>query len=295
MSETKKFLENLNAEVQRHPAINHSFLEMVASRRFSKQAWLAFAQQLYPHVHFFIPYMEEMLLNTFDMNAKLIVAKILLDEYGEDAGGKSHPELFRRFVRACGGPASEPAAGSSRSDGPERRPGERAENDGPGERSSDRQAADASLLTTPLDPVTIDLVQTHMRLCGQEPFLVAIGTIGEAHEYAIRFLFPPLVKGMQLAGFSAEEIEFFSLHVDHDVEHSSMLEDAMIRLAKTDEDREQIRRGTLASLACRADLWSAMQRRMVAIDSGTEAPTSNRNLIDLTKTYKNVPDTFWPA
>src|SRR5678815_192642 len=128
MSETKKFLENLNAEVQRHPAINHSFLEMVASRPFSKRAWLGFAQQLYPHVHFFIPYMEDMLLNTFDMNAKLIVAKILLDEYGEDAGGKSHPELFRRFVRACGG-----------------------------------AEADASLLKTPLDPVTIDLVETHMR------------------------------------------------------------------------------------------------------------------------------------
>src|SRR5678816_4818603 len=228
MSETKKFLEELNDEVQRHPAINHSFLEMVASKPFSKRAWLAFAQQLYPHVHFFIPYMEDMLLNTFDMNAKLIVAKILLDEYGEDAGGKSHPELFRRFVRACGG-----------------------------------EAADASLLTTPLQEATVNLVTTHMRLCGEEPFLVAIGAIGEAHEYAIRFLFPPLVKGMQLAGFAPDDIEFFSLHVDHDVEHSAMLEESMIRLA--------------------------------AIDKGEEAPTTTRTLVDLTKSYKNVPATFWPA
>src|SRR5262245_13278582 len=107
MSDTKKFLEELNDEVRHHAAVNHSFLELVASRPFSKRAWLGFAQQLYPHVHFFIPYMEEMLLNTFDMNAKLIVAKILLDEYGEDAGGKSHPELFRRFARACGGTAAD--------------------------------------------------------------------------------------------------------------------------------------------------------------------------------------------
>ena len=47
-------------------------------------------------------------------------------------------------------------------------------------------------------------------------------------------------------GFKPEEIEFFSLHVDHDVLHSQMLEDAMIRLAVTDADCELIRKGTMA-------------------------------------------------
>jgi pyrroloquinoline quinone (PQQ) biosynthesis protein C len=263
MTTTKQYLKELQEDIKRHPAINHSFLEMVASRRFKKSTWLAFAQQLYPHVHFFIPYMEEMLLTTFDMNAKLIVAKILLDEYGEDAGGKSHPELFRRFVRGC-----DPTAPAS---------------------------ADASLLTTPLDASTVSLVETHMNLCRDEPFLVSIGAIGQAHEYAIAFLFPPLVKGMQLAGFTAEEIEFFALHVDHDVEHSSMLEDAMVKLAQTDADREQIRRGTMASLAARAALWTGMERRMVAVEEDGAAPATNKTLVDLTRAYRNVPDTFWPA
>lgn len=265
MTTTKQYLQGLHEDIKRHPAINHSFLEMVGSRKFKKSTWLAFAQQLYPHVHFFIPYMEEMLLTTFDMNAKLIVAKILLDEYGEDAGGKSHPELFRKFVRAC-----DPTPTGS-------------------------VANDASLLSTPLDASTVSLVETHMNLCRDEPFLVSIGAIGQAHEYAIAFLFPPLVKGMQLAGFEPNEIEFFSLHVDHDVEHSSMLEDAMVKLAQTDADREQIRRGTMASLAARAELWTGMQRRMVAVEDGKTAPTTNKALVDLTRAYRNVPDTFWPA
>lgn len=260
MNATVDFFKDLNDQVKRHPAINHSFLEMVSSRPFSRKAWLGFAQQLYPHVHFFIPYMEELLLNTFDMNAKLIVAKILLDEYGEDAGGHSHPELFRTFVRACGG-----------------------------------DEADRSLLTTKLDPATVDLVEKHMKLCRDEHFLCGIGVIGQAHEYAIGFLFPPLVKGMRLSGFTDEEIEFFILHVDHDVEHSQMLEDTMARLATTDEDRAQITRGTLASLACRDALWTAMERRMVGIDKGEPPPTTERTLLDVTKSYKNVPDTFWPA
>ncbi|MDB4959316.1 MAG: hypothetical protein JWO36_6885 [Myxococcales bacterium] len=260
MSDSKQFFKDLNEEVQRHPAVNHPFLELAASKPFSKRAWLGFAQQLYPHVHFFIPYMEELLLNTYDMNAKLIVAKILLDEYGEDAAGASHPELFRRFVRACGG-----------------------------------ADADASLLKTPLDAPIVDLVQTHMRLCSEEPFLVGMGAIGPAHEYAIPYMFPAIVKGLALAGFTAAEAEFFSLHVDHDVEHSHMLEDAMMRQATTDEARANIRRGALSSLATRHELWSGMQRRMTAIEKGEPAPTSGRVLLDLTKNYKHVPDAFWPA
>ena len=258
---TTDFIKQLNEEVRQHPAIrNNSFLEMVATRKFSKRAWLAFAQQLYPHVHFFIPYMEELLLNTFDMNAKLIVAKILLDEYGEDAAGDSHPELFRQFVRACGG-----------------------------------ADADASLLTTKLQPETISLVETHMKLCRDEHFLVGIGAIGQAHEFAIAYLFPPLVKGMKLAGFTSEEMKFFDLHVEHDVEHSAMLDQTMIRLAITDEDRARIRRGTLASLEERKNLWSAMERRMVGAEEGDPPAASDRTLLDITRGYKNVPDTFWPS
>lgn len=257
---TAQFIADLNDEVRQHPALVHPFLDLVAARPFSKRAWLGFAQQLYPHVHFFIPYMEELLLNTFDMNAKLIVAKILLDEYGEDAAGASHPELFRRFVRACGAP------------------------DG-----------DASLLAHPLDPATIALVETHMSLCRDEHFLVGIGVIGQAHEFAITYMFPRLLAGLQRSGFAAEELEFFSLHVAHDVEHSHMLEATMLRLATTDADRALIRRGALASLACRVELWSAMQRRMLGIEAGDPPPTTERTLLDVTRAYKNVPDAFWPA
>jgi pyrroloquinoline-quinone synthase len=260
MSDPARFFKALNEEVVAHPAVNHKFLQMVSSRPFSKRAWLGFAQQLYPHVHFFIPYMEEMLLNTFDMNAKLIVAKILLDEYGEDAEGDSHPMLFRRFVRAAGG------------------------NDG-----------DASLLTTKLDPAIIDLVEKHMHMCRDEEFLVGMGAIGPAHEYAIPYMFPPIVKGLEISGFTAEEREFFSLHVDHDVEHGQMLQDTMSRLATTEADQALIRRGALQSLQCRFDLWSSMEKRMLAIEAGEPVVASDRTLLDMTKGYKSVPDTFWPA
>lgn len=258
--DARKFIKTLNEEVAAHPAVNHSFLETVSSRKFSKAAWSGFGRQLYPHVHFFIPYMEELLLNTLDMNAKLVVAKILLDEYGEDAAGESHPDLFRRFFRASQG-------------------------------SDD----DAVLLTAPLDEAIVNLVKAHMRMCGEEDFLVGLGALGPAHEYAITFMFPPVVKGLQLSGFTDDEIEFFILHVEHDVEHASMLDDSIASFATTEQAQALIRRGAMASLETRDRLWSAMERRMIGIDDGAEPAATDTNVIELTKGYKHVPETFWPS
>lgn len=259
MGTAEDFIKQLGEDVTSHPAVNHSFLETVSTRKFSKEAWMAFAVQLYPHVHFFIPYMEELLLNTFDMKAKLVVAKILLDEYGEDAEGDSHPDMFRSFAKAC------------------------------------NPNSDDLLMDSPLDPATVNMVEEHMRLCRDENVLVGTGAIGQAHEYAIAYLFPPIVKGQKLTGFTKEESRFFSLHVEHDVEHSEMLVEAMKHLASSEKDWEDIRRGTLASLDARAKLWTAMENRMLAIDKGeAPPPCDSRTLRDMTKDYRNVPDVFWP-
>lgn len=261
MVAAEQFIKSLRDEVIAHEAVNHSFLKLVASRKFSKRAWIGFGTTLHPHVHFFIPYMEALLLNTFDMSAKLVVAKILLDEYGEDAGGDSHPELFRRFFRAALG-------------------------------SKD----DSILLEAPLDAAIVDLVKTHMRMCDDEDFLVGLGAIGPAHEFAIPYMFPPIVTGLRLSGFTETELEFFSLHVDHDVEHAEMLDGSIAQLATTDEAQALIRRGAMTSLETRKNLWSAMERRMTAIDdSGAEPEATKTTLLALTREYKHVPRAFWPA
>ena len=261
MLSAAQFIKALHDEVIAHEAVNHSFLKLVSSRPFSKRAWVGVGRTLYPHVHFFIPYMEALLLNTFDMRSKLVVAKILLDEYGEDAEGASHPELFRRFFRACLG----------RDD-------------------------DSILMTSRLDTAIVDLVKAHMRMCVEEDFLVGLGAIGPAHEFAIPYMFPPIVAGLRLSGFTEKEIEFFTLHVDHDVEHAEMLDGSIAQLATTEEGQRLIRRGAMSSLEERKRLWTAMERQMVAIDdAGAEPETSEVTVRDLSTHYDHVPETFWPA
>src|SRR5262249_36610034 len=130
--------------------------------------------------HMFITYMEKLLLNAPDSPSKLCIAKILLDEYGEDAKGDDHPALFRKFLHAAG-------------------------------------ASDAQIMGTPLDREAISLVRKHLALCGQEHFLVGLGAIGPGHELTIPKMFPKLCDGLRLAGFTEQEITFFTLHSDHDV------------------------------------------------------------------------------
>jgi pyrroloquinoline quinone (PQQ) biosynthesis protein C len=259
MSPPSDFVRQLQREVAEHPAVCHPFLAKVASRPMSRRAWLAFGQHLHPHVHFFIPYMEFLLLNTFDMNAKVLMAKILLDEYGEFSGSVSHPELFRRFIVAAGG-----------------------------------EGADRSLFETPLDPATVEMVETHVRLCRDDPFLVGLGAIGPAHELAITRMFPALVDGLRISGFSEEERRFFSLHVEHDEEHAGLLEIAITDLAQTEAHQAQVRYGLQVSLRARDALWSAMDRRMTAVDDGRPPPPGGPTLRELTRPFDTVPDTFWP-
>lgn len=258
MIDASEFVRQIQRQVKEHPAVNHPFLEKVTTTPMSRAAWAAFAAQLHPHVHFFIPYMEHLLFSTFDMNAKLLTAKVLLDEYGEFSGAVSHPELFRRFVVAAGG-----------------------------------EGADHALFSTPLDPATIDMVETHVRLCRDEPFLVGIGAIGPAHELAITHMFPKLVEGLRVSGFDEEERRFFSLHVEHDVEHADLLDVAISQMARTEEQQAQVRAGMEASLKARYALWSAMDRRMTAIEEGREPPPTGRTLAELTVGHKNVPDRLW--
>lgn len=258
MAPVHSFIAELEREVLEHQAVNHSFLRRVSSTAFSREAWAEFATQLYPHVHFFIPYMEELLRNTNDCGAKLTTATILLDEYGADADGDTHPELMLRFVRAAGG-----------------------------------QAAVDRLFSAPIDPAVIDMVDTHLDLCSREPFLVGLGAIGTAHELAITKMFPPLVEGVRISGFAERDIEFFTLHVAHDHEHARMLAESVVRMADTDEKKELVRRGTRASLAKRVALWSAMERRMIAIDEGRQPPPDGATLAELARRHPHVPDKFW--
>ena len=69
--------------------------------------------------------------------------------------------------------------------------------------------------------------------------------------------------GLRRAGFSADEINYFTLHVEQDEDHGRWLEEALARFGDGAEAQAQIRRGALASLEARSRFWDGVQRAVV--------------------------------
>lgn len=227
MSSSREFLAKLRAEIETHPGVNHLFLARVATAPFSREDYRVFGENHYPLVCVFTSYLERLLVRAPSSEAKLWLAKVLVDEYGEGSEGEDHATLYAHFLRACGSTVP----------------------DSPG------------LVKVP-EPAHA-FVTEHRRIVSEEPFLVGLGAVGPGHEWAIPKMFNAIIPGLRRAGFTKEEMLYFDLHVEQDVDHGAWLEEALVQFGNTEEARAQIRRGALLSLEARARFWTGVQSAVV--------------------------------
>ena len=103
------FLRELRAEIESHPAVNHLFLNRCATSPFSREDYRVFGENHFPLVCVFTSYLERLLVRAPTSDAKLWLAKVLVDEYGEGSRGEDHATLYGHFLRSCGSdvPSSE--------------------------------------------------------------------------------------------------------------------------------------------------------------------------------------------
>jgi pyrroloquinoline-quinone synthase len=250
MSGAQAFLAALREEIETHPAVNHLFLNRLATSPFAKQDYRVFAENHYPLVCVFTHYLERLLVRAPDSEAKLWLAKVLVDEYGEGSEGKDHATMYARFLGSAGGD-------------PERVRSQR------------------------VPPPAHRFIATHRQIVSERPFLEGLGAVGPGHEWAIPRMFDAVIPGLRRAGFDEQEIAYFTLHVEQDGDHGAWLEEALARNAETSEQQEQIRRGALASLQARYDFWEGVQRQVVLYrqprsvrqDGATTRPLSRELLL----------------
>lgn len=221
-----EFLARLRAEVLAHPAVNHPLLGRVAHVPFVREDYRIFGLQHYALVGCFTTYLELLLLAAPDSDAKQWIAKVLVDEYGEGSEGKDHAELYREFLRATG-------------------------------------VAQGEELSVPLHSAVTGFIAEHLRICREEPFLVGLGALGPGHEWSIPKMFDRIIRGLRRARFDELEIQYFTLHVEQDVDHGSWLEEALVLYAESPEAQAQIHRGAMLSLAARVRFWSGVQDKIV--------------------------------
>lgn len=226
MRSSRQFLADLRREIESHPGVNHLLLNRLATAPFSREDYRVFAENHIPLVSVFTTYLEVLLLRAPDSEARLWLAKVLVDEYGEGSEGHDHAEMYGRFLTACGG---------------------------------DPVAIGRSAVPRPAR----EFIQTHTRLVRTEPFLVGLGAVGPGHEWAIPKMFQAVIPGLRRAGFEQAEIDYFTLHVEQDDDHGTWLEEALAGYADTAEAQAQIRRGARISLEARRRFWDGVQQAIV--------------------------------
>jgi pyrroloquinoline quinone (PQQ) biosynthesis protein C len=219
-------MRELRREIDAHPAVNHLFLNRCATSPFAREDYRVFGENHFPLVCVFTSYLERLLVRAPTSDAKLWLAKVLVDEYGEGSNGEDHATLYGHFLRSCGSTMPD-------------------EKDGK------------------VPEPALEFIREHRRIVNEEPFLVGLGAVGPGHEWAIPKMFDAVIPGLRRAGFDDAEIAYFTLHVMQDVDHGRWLEEALKRFGSTHEAREQIRRGAMLSLEARGRFWSGVQRAVV--------------------------------
>ena len=240
----RPFLAELRREIEAHPGVNHLFLARCATSPFSREDYKVFGENHSPLVCVFTNYLERLLIRAPSSEAKLWLAKVLVDEYGEGSRGEDHATLYGHFLRSCGS----------------RVPNEQA--------------------TTKVPEPAYEFVLEHRRIVTEEPFLVGLGAVGPGHEWAIPKMFASVIPGLQRAGFTPEEILYFTLHVAQDVDHGAWLEEALAQFGQTDEKQREIRRGAMLSLEARARV---LERRAIggrALAAAARGPSRRRKATD---------------
>jgi len=226
MTESAAFMKQLRREIEGHPAVNHLFLNRCATSPFAREDYRVFGENHFPLVCVFTSYLERLLVRAPTSDAKLWLAKVLVDEYGEGSNGEDHSTLYGHFLRSCGSTVPD-------------------EKDGK------------------VPAPAFDFIVEHRRIVNQEPFLVGLGAVGPGHEWAIPKMFASVIPGLRRAGFNDDEMAYFTLHVAQDVDHGRWLEEALTRFGTTHEARQQIRRGAMLSLEARGRFWGGVQRAVV--------------------------------
>ncbi|MBX3186094.1 MAG: iron-containing redox enzyme family protein [Labilithrix sp.] len=223
---SRRFMRELRVEIEAHPAVNHLFLNRCATSPFSREDYRVFGENHFALVCVFTSYLERLLVRAPTSEAKLWLAKVLVDEYGEGSHGEDHSTLYGHFLRSCG--SAVPDDENGKVPGP-----------------------------------ALRFIREHRRIVNEEPFLVGLGAVGPGHEWAIPKMFDAVIPGLRRAGFTEEEINYFTLHVAQDVDHGTWLEEALVRFGDTHDARALIRRGALLSLEARGRFWSGVQRAVV--------------------------------
>jgi pyrroloquinoline-quinone synthase len=165
-----------------------------------------------------------------DLDARQHLLENLLGEEMPHAPGKRHPDLLRKFARACG--VSDERILKAEQNG-EILPGTRA------------------------------MRAWIWELAGIRHLAEACAGIMVALEGQLPTLYPKYVEAMRKMGFSEDDLEFFHVHIEGDTEHAHVGLELTDRYATSAELQERAIAGVRSSAAMRYAMLDGIHARVV--------------------------------
>lgn len=224
--ESSSFLDRLKSLVLGHPVLEHRIWSALEHGPFDRNALCTFTVYYYHHVLRTRLYGAAALACCPAEAIQAALASILWDEYGAGDVTRSHPEQFRRVLRALGIDVAE----------------------------AERH---------PRLPELEEYSRLHFGLCTPDTFWKAMGAVGFAMEWPIPHLYRPLVRAYRrIAGLSEGDLEFYLEHIPTDENHASLIISSVLPFLNKQSVQDQILEGALRSMDARGRLVEAIYRRM---------------------------------
>lgn len=226
-SDANTFMSELDREIHAHPFLSSPFVKRLAMPDEISRAQAArFARLYYPHIFRTRLYQANALGISPDERIQFVLSQILHDEYGNGNFERTHPAVYRKFLKACGVPEKQWSI-------------------------------------EPAFPELVLYIETMMRLTQNGDWLAAVAAVGIASEWPIPKLYGEFLKGLRtIPEIKEDDLELFVSHIGIDEEHSRLMREALLPHAETAEGRARIRAGVKANLDVRHVMLGGLYREV---------------------------------
>jgi len=220
------FLLQLKDEIFSHEAVNHPFLKKFSQGNLSEERIKIFALHYYRHAKMFSHYIANIIPRIPHEKDRMLMVKNLMDEYGNLSPEKTHPALFRKFLKGLG---------LKKEDWKKFKP----------------------------IPEVTNFIDRLTMLTRYEPFLIGLGAVGPGVEWVIPAMFKKIVDGIQNSiSIKEDDMEYWTSHIILDVEHGEAATTILKNYIHGAESHDMIKKGAMKSLEARKILWDGFERLM---------------------------------
>ena len=228
MNSATEYLSIIKERVISHPFLKHPFLQQFSTKNLSREQAQKFALLYYPHIQRTRLYQACALGVTPDENIQSVIAKIMYVEYGNGTQANSHMAIYRKLMRSL-------------------------------------DLTEDQINNPPILPEQQAYIDTMMRVTQSQDWLAAIGVAGIAGEWPIPPYYTMLLKGLRtVPGLTDADLQLFIEHIDLDVHHSHIVEEAILPHLDSQTNRESLWRGIELNLNARIVQLNGLQRELFA-------------------------------